>query len=405
LGGLAMLAYFTAGDIMNDIIGTFVGLVISYSALYFLKIFVGYLEDVLKINYNTEDLLGIYNGDENYRKELVAADKKGKKTIARFAYADIFVNRDKLLVTQFSVEDDPQKELKLDEFIEGNYATLFSAHSNSVKKNFDTIRLDRYDPDEKKFYLSRSTYFNHLVTNRAVDFFIFDDVSLRTIYEYGPLLTPLENSKMSNHVGINALVFLSDGKLLIPRRGGSATISKNKVTSSVAIMLNLPKDEADKKRKINPKDKKITAEYLLRDNIVQTLPERVKLLPKVFREAKPEIEFLGFGQNIYEGGKPQFYFSVKLDNVSSKNYFELHKDYKREQKRELKHNKNKKKIDQDKCMYVADLGSFHYGKDCVKFTAYNKRNKPFKVKAGYEMSYLCNLWHYQQCNPTPKSGK
>ena len=48
-------------------------------------------------------------------------------------------------------------------------------------------------------------------------------MTLRSIYEYSSLLVPLENSKMANVLGINALVFLSDGTLLMPLRGNGAT--------------------------------------------------------------------------------------------------------------------------------------------------------------------------------------
>jgi hypothetical protein len=239
----------------------------------------------MKINFNTEELLSIYHGDPNYRKGITSHG-----TTAEFAYADVLLNED----YSFQVVDNNEKFFELDEFIQGSYAQIFSAHSNSAKRNFDTIRLDHYDPETKTFYLSRSTYFNHLVTNRAVDFKLFEDVSLRTVFEYGPRLVPLEHSKMSNHVGINALVFLKDGRLLIPRRKTSATISKNKVTSSIAIMLSFPEEF-----KNNPREAEITADYLLRSNIFKNLSDRVKLPQDAVDEKQTDITFLGFGQNIY----------------------------------------------------------------------------------------------------------
>lgn len=377
---LISLSYLAANEVISNVMGVVVGFLISTMLLYIFRIIGGFFEDMLKINYDTNELLKIYSGNPDYRKSLEAQGTK-----VEFAYADILTNQN----YQFKVVDSPTKTLQLDSFIEGNYAQIFSAHSNSVKRNFDTIRLDKFDPETKTFYLSRSTYFNHLVTNRAVDFDIFENVSLRTIFEYGPRLSSLEDSKMSNHIGINALVFLSDGRLLIPRRKTSSTISKNKVTSSIAVMLNFP-DEA----KNDPKHATISAEYLLHGNILKNLSDRVKLPKNTVKESEVEIEFLGFGQNIYEGGKPQFYYAVKLKNIDTATYFAQRKVYLAEQKkagiRDL--------IDVDKCMYIADYSTFRYVDNFITFTAYTPNGTPRKIRVGYEMSYLCNLWHYEKTN-------
>ena len=378
LTAFTILLYLAAMDVVSNVFGTIVGFMISSMFLYACKIIVGRMEDVLKINYNTDNLLEIYLGRPDYRKTI---ESQGTK--AEFAYAEVLINKN----YEFKVVDDPKKNMELDDFITENYATIFSAHSNSAKKNFDTIRLDRFDAETNTFYLSRSTYFNHLVTNRAIDFLLFDDVSLRTIYEYGPQLNVLEDSKMSNHIGINALVFLSDGRLLIPRRKNSATISKNKITSSIAVMLTFPNEcSGDTKHAV------ITKDYLLRGNIIKNLSDRVKLPATAICEDQTEIAFLGFGQNIYEGGKPQFYFSVKLNNIDTATYFAQRSIFEAEQKRLHK----KEVIDVDQCMYVADYESFRYVKNCVEFTVHSPKGKTSKVKTGYEMSYLCNLWHYNE---------
>lgn len=380
-----VLLYLAATDVVSNVFGTVVGFILSSMFLYVCKIVVGLLEDLLKINYDTQQLLRTYHGNQNYRKQLHSGN-----TVVEFAYADVLTNEG----YRFSVVDAPHKYFELDEFIQGSYAQIFSAHSNSAKRNFDTIRLDRFDSESKTFYLSRSTYFNHLVTNRAVDFRLFEDVSLRTVFEYGPQLSPLEDSKMSNHIGINALVFLSDGRLLIPRRETSATISKNKITSSIAIMLGFPEEF-----KGNPRGATISTDYLLRGNIFKNLSDRVKLPQSAIDKAQTDITFLGFGQNIYEGGKPQFYFAVTLNNIDTPTYFKKREEYIAEQKRLG----NKEILDVDKCMYAADYSSFKYRKNQVRFTAYNQKNRSSRTVAGYEMSYLCNLWHYEKVRHSGKA--
>jgi len=374
-----LLLCIATSEVVDNVFGTVIGFLLSSMILYSCKVVIGLLEDLLKINYDTQELLEIYSGDPNYKKTLTARDK----TQVTFAYAHVLIADG----GSYSVVDQPEKRFELDELIQGYYDHLFSAHSNSAKQNFDTIRLDRYDPATRTFHLSRSTYFNHLVTNRAVDFKLFQDISLRTIYEYGPRLTPLEQSKMSNHVGINALVFLSDGHLLIPQRRADSTISKNKITSSIAVMLNFPNET-----KHDPRSATITADYLLRDNIFKNLSDRVKLPADAIDEAQTDIVFLGMGQNIYEGGKPQFYYAVTLHNIDTATYFQKRNAFIEAQKKAGK----KEVLDVDKCMYAARYDSFTYHKDQVTFQTFNEKGKEGSATTGYEMSYLCNLWHYEQ---------
>lgn len=379
---IAFAIYLAVNDVVSNIFGAAIGFLASSLILYGIKIAGAKFEDLLKINYDTDELLELYKGNGNdytespYRKHL-----EKNNTHTYFAYAPVLESAKGIT---FEVEDNPDKEFQLDDFVAGNYAQLFSAHSNSTKTNFNTVRLDDFDPVTNTFHLSRSTYFNHLVTNRAIDFLLFDDVCLRNVLEYGPFLNPLSKSKMSNHIGINALVFLSDNHLLLPRRNSKATISKNKITSSIAIMLDLPKSG------------KVTAEYLLKENIVNNLSKRLKIQEDTVKKLNYNIEFLGFGQNIYEGGKPQFYFAVKLDNFNTKQYYEDRKLFLQDEKKK----KKKNRLDVDKCVYAADYNTFKYKKDKVKFTTYNQNGRKRKIKVGYERSFLCNLWHYEKNQTT-----
>lgn len=400
-----VLVYLAAMDVVSNVFGTVVGFLLSSMMLYAFKIVIGRMEDMLKINYDTKALLKLYKGGK-YEKKL----KSGKVV----AYAPVLVNtkENPTDYRDYQVVDAPEKCFVLDDFISGNYQTIFSAHSNSAKQNIDTIRLDRYDKANKTFYLSRSTYYNHLVTNRAIDFLLFDDVSLRTMFEYGPKLNTLENSKMSNHVGINALVFLSDENLLVPRRGNNSTISKNKITSSIATPLVFPEEFEN-----DPKKAVIDPEYLLRKNIIRNLTDRLKLSPEIIeaedKAGNVEITFLGFGKNIYEGGKPQFYFSVKLKSMDTDRYYALREEYLEELKEKEKAGEVEKDIlDVDTNIYAARPKSYQYKKNYVEFEAElpdrdprKNKNKTKKIKAGYEMSYLCNLWHYEQFHNPPEQSE
>lgn len=119
-------------------------------------------------------------------------------------------------------------------------------------RNEPTVRLDDFRLSDKTayFYTSRSTFLNHMVTNRAMDYPIAYPASVRSLYEYKKRLSPLLESKMSNHIGINALVYLSDGTFLMPFWGGNATISKRLVSAGIAMRLIV--DDCDKE--ITPAD-------------------------------------------------------------------------------------------------------------------------------------------------------
>jgi len=232
------------------------------------------------------------------------------------------------------------------------------------------------DGNKVTFYLSRSTVFNHLLTNRAIDFILFDNVTLRDVYEYGPKLNSYKDSKMSNHIGINALVFLSDGNILVPRRNRVSTISKNQITSSIAVKLDFPEGKDS-----------VSTEYLMKENIMNNLTSRVKIDPKDLHRENIDIRFLGLGQNVYEGGKPQFYYAVHLNDIDTQKYYELNHEA-----------DTVNKIDVDRCIYIADYSSYKFKQDFITFDAIRKNGSRKKVKVKYEMSYLCNLWHYEEIN-------
>ena len=362
------LFFIFAGDAVGDnVLGTVIGFLFSSMLLYIFKVILARFEDVLKVSSDTEYILKIYNGDPNYRKTLI---KHG--TEVTFAYADNLVNKG----YELDAVDEKDKFLELDEFIMNNYEVIFSAHTGSVKINSTTIRLDDYKLENNKLtvYLSRSTVFNHLVTNRAIDFALFEGLSLRDVFEYGPKITTYCKSKMSNHVGINGLVFLSDGRLLVPRRGGNSTISKNQITSSIAVKLNFPKGSDE-----------ITPDYLFKGNIIDNLSARTKIKKEDLHLDQIDIEFLGFGQNLYEGGKPQFYYAVHLRDIDTKKYLEINTA-----------DKPGARLDEDKCIYVADYDSYRFKKDKISFDIFDKKGKRKKITINYEMSYLCNIWHYDE---------
>lgn len=359
-------------EMWGNLVSIFFGFIISSLMVGLVNVMLGNFEDKVKVTDDTEKLLKMYD-DVDLTVTL-------GETKMKVAHKITFINDGK---TQFDLKDDPNARYEPEDYIMENFDTLFNAHKRSAKKNLDTVRLKDFTVENgvATFYTMRSNYFYHLITNRAFDYRLADDLSLRSFYDYGPNVVPISESKMSNHIGINALVYLDDGELLLPRRKSSATISKNQVTSSIAMMLNIPKSG------------EITKEYLLEGCIKEGLISRTRMNPAWLTEKDISITFLGFGQNVYEGGKPQLYYTVKVNGLKREEYLSYVISQNKKEERSI--------IDQDKYVYVVDTSSMRFkNDDDLSFTTIDAKlkkgkyvEKRKKVVADYEQSFICNIWY------------
>ena len=186
---------------------------------------------------------------------------------------------------------------------------------------------------------------------------------------------------MSNHIGVNALVYLSDGELLIPRRKNDSTISKNMITSSIATRLLFPKDNGE-----------INAEYLLKTCVLDALLGRLKFDPNWLETKDIQVEFLGFGQNLYEVGKPQFYYAVHIRDLTRLEYLAYIQEHFKDRRT---------RIDEDKRIYVVKMDTLQFHDDDeLKFSYYKLTKTGETVKRVHplmcEKSFICNIWHEQE---------
>jgi len=372
---LAVAGYFLReifdNNVYETVIATIFGFALSHVFIYAIGVFGRIFEDRRKVNNNTRDMLKIYSLPE-YKKTVTFGD-----TEATICYNPVIINKD----YEFEVEDHEEKMFDLDDFFMQFFTTLYESHASSAKANELTIRLDDVIKTEKgyKFYLSRSNFFNHLITNRAMDYQIAGGLTVRTYFEHGPMISPLKESKLSNHLGINALVYLEDGHVLLPQRKGNSTISKNCLTASIATRLTFP----------NNKPCRITKEYLFEENIYDNLGARLSIDVTALGKENVEVYFLGLGQNIYEGGKPQAYFIVHLKGVTRDNFTELC----------LKKKESGQIIDIDKRVLMVDSASIRVDKSnqYLLLNHYDEKKKKYrKGKFVFERSLMCNFWHTQQ---------
>ena len=166
------------------------------------------------------------------------------------------------------------------------------------------IRLDDLKHEKEKIELlySKTTYYDSLMTNRAMDYEWPNGETIRDIYEPGPFISPLKDSKLSNHLGFNGFIETSDGKIIFVRRGNKVSIGKNIIASSISASL--------KAKYVYNEDLSISTERLS-----DAMREEIKGELKIDIDKKERMDrgIFAFYRDLLEGGKPQFLFYYKLE--------------------------------------------------------------------------------------------
>lgn len=152
---------------------------------------------------------------------------------------------------------------------------------------------------------SRTSYYNSLVTNRAMDKVIENGLTVRKIYEYGNRINSLEESRLSNHLGINGIIESSDNKFIFVKRFDNVSIGKNTLGCSVAASLKT-------KYALNDAGK-FTAKGL-KKSILEEVNAELFINEGVNIELNSNL--IAFYRDLVEGGKPQILFYIKCSMSS-----------------------------------------------------------------------------------------
>ncbi len=346
-------------EILGVVIGILVTQILTNGVLFYRY----YREDKNKLSDDG------FRYDDSYIHKVVFGDKSVD------IWYDACVNS---ASAKYTVNDSKEFTYKLPTLVETNYLKLLGAHSMSFKENRVMVRLDDYEYDREEnlvtLYTSRTMFFNDLVTNRVVDYKIDGDVSLRDIYESARFLTPLGESSFSNHIGLNAMVFLGD-KLLLTLRGATGTISKNMFTSTVAIGLFEDALSASVDGKKELFSYGITSEVVV-ERTCKLLNITEEYAHSLMDEGKMRVHFLGFGRLIYMGGKPQFYYAVTIDEGSV-----VVDDSGLADHNQIDYNET--------IVSVAKMELAHPDRFCLKLTTDDGRT----IKREAESSFFVNYWH------------
>ena len=377
--GVGLLLYFFFEDLKFEIIGSAIGMMLTIVSADFLTSLLLLREEKIKLDSSKFTYDEVF-----YKKNLKIGG--GETSIW---YDAVEYEGD----TVYELEDDPTKQFILDSVLQNNFGSIMQAHRASFIANPMMIRLDDYQRAEDgtvKLYTSRTAFYNDLVTNRAMDYKFNGDMSVREIFENGRYLSPLGKSRMSNHIGFGAFIFYGNS-MIVAHRGGNATLSKNQFTSALAFGFS-----EDDLRKVHdplngsaPKAAErypvLTADDLFKGILLVRMADVLNMpLPRVrelYAENKIRIHTLGFGQLVYTGGKPQFYFAIVIDESVN-----LNPEKDKEQIRAAK-----KKLDFNKNMVFADSMTLVKNGGYVLRLKRHGSNKTIKGEA--EKSFFINYWH------------
>lgn len=188
---------------------------------------------------------------------------------------------------------------------------LMRAHKHSVTINKQTIRINSIKQVESDIHItySRTSYFDTLITNRAMDYTLPNGKTIRDIYEPGPFLSELQSSKLSNHLGFNGFIELSDGKFIFVKRSNLVSVAKGTFQNAISASYKAVNGVND--------DRKMTIE-----NISKAIKAEIKDELKIDIPPDQHLEncIFAFYRDLIEGGKPHFLFYYKVNYLDSKGF-------------------------------------------------------------------------------------
>lgn len=314
-------------------------IVTSISLTYFLSLVVVLLskkieqkiEDSLKLNYDFAEIEKMYSGDKERFVTNMVKNRHSSHDGESFPVILEYLNLGNM---QLSIVDEPDKYYQPTRFVESNFRELFKSHKYSKAFNSINIRLDdlKIQNNNVTIYTSRTTYYNSLVTNRAMDKEIEKDLTIRSMYEFGNRISELKTSPLSNHIGINGIVETKDKKFIFVRRFGNVSIGKNTLGCSVGASL--------KAKHVLDKDGGFNLDGL-ENGIVSEIEEELFLSRT--SDTKRNYDFsiskniIAIYRDLLEGGKPQFLFYIESELSSSeiKQLFESNKASKSKEQKML----------------------------------------------------------------------
>ncbi|MEA5625780.1 hypothetical protein [Nostoc sp. UHCC 0251] len=156
------------------------------------------------------------------------------------------------------------------------------------------------------FQLQTSDYFDYVQTNLCLDAKLNKNhISLREkvhIRDNNYQLEELEDSPLANILGINILIFTSDGTLILQKRSAHTLVRPNQICSSASGTLT--------KADIPTYQQEFSADKLL-PAFLREMFEEIGLEPSSITES--QVKFLGVLRELNRGGQPELFLSAYID--------------------------------------------------------------------------------------------
>lgn len=199
---------------------------------------------------------------------------------------------------------DSTSKYELPDIIKEHFNELFAAHSRSKVYNQLNIRVDDWSYENKRFLIktSRTTFFDSLVTNRAMDFHWANRLTVREQFEFGPFIHTLKESCLSNHIGFNGFVESSDGYIIFVKRGSRLSIGKGTYGNSIGASL--------KTKYALDGSGKLTENGLI-NGILCEIRNELKIPKDKLEEFSVGKHLIAAYRDLVEGGKPQLLFFIR----------------------------------------------------------------------------------------------
>ena len=190
-----------------------------------------------------------------------------------------------------------------------DYLSLMAEkHKNRRLFNETKIALaSPLDPTTELVYLGKTTYFTSLVTNEACthliksERFIFRDLRHLFPLSTEDTLLSLEESRLSNHIGISVLIHTQDRRVVLWRQAESVMQNRGQLVASGSGSL----DWSDGERSQWTDLLSIVKYGMAREFCEESQLEKSEK-PLTIQELTKKILVIGYFRWIKRGGKPEF---------------------------------------------------------------------------------------------------
>lgn len=149
----------------------------------------------------------------------------------------------------------------------------------------------------------RTTYFASLITNRAMDYPWSNGLTNRDVYQYGPFIESLAESKMSNHLGFNGFIKSSDGYIPFVKRNQIVSIGKCTYGDSIGASMKA-------KYALDSTTKELSKAGMEKA-FVQEIKDELKIEPEYLENFNIKTGVIAAYRDFVEGGKPQLLIYAK----------------------------------------------------------------------------------------------